>query len=493
MSRENKRRIPYQWRLFLPLVCVLWVILFGVAAWQIYRNHHYKEVFVNQQLQLINSRISRSIRHNNWGALENYKKYLHEFYTDDKLFDDIRFTVYDQNWEQIDTLGPQILISDEDKLQLDTTLIQRQSGQVLGPDSVPRVNYYLQTPVSVDGKRYVVVSSLPDDRVLNDRVVGDIRAIWIIVFVLALFITIAAFIAVKHLAKNINLLREFANRTADDPEFVPGTEFAHDELGDIARKIVQMYNDRAMARQQIEREHKMTMHTVEEKSRQKRQLTNNINHELKTPIGVIKGYLDTIAESPDMDEATRLHFINKAREHANRLANLVADVLAITRLEEGENQLNTEELDFHEIAYVFANDARESGVLGHFKINIDIPLGTYIVGNGNLLVAMLMNLTKNAVNYSGGDRIFIEYRGEDNKYYHFSFSDNGMGVPPAALEHLFERFYRIDSGRNRRSGGTGLGLAIVFNTVKAHRGTITVNNRESGGLEFRFSLLKWDK
>ena len=106
---------------------------------------------------------------------------------------------------------------------------------------------------------------------------------------------------------------------------------------------------------------------MEEKARMKRQLTNNINHELKTPIGVIKGYLDTIIENPDMDPASRTHFQLKAREHVNRLVNLITDVSAITRLEEGTGMISTEELDYHDVVYNISNDVEESGAAGNLE------------------------------------------------------------------------------------------------------------------------------
>ena len=101
---------------------------------------------------------------------------------------------------------------------------------------------------------------------------------------------------------------------------------------------------------------------------------SNVSHELRTPIGVIKGYLDTIIENPDMDGNTRTHFIKKAQEHANRLVTLIADVSAITRLEEGGELISTEELDFHDVAFTISNDIEESGVLGSMSFNFDVPL-----------------------------------------------------------------------------------------------------------------------
>ena len=113
-----------------------------------------------------------------------------------------------------------------------------------------------------------------------------------------------------------------------------------------------------------------------------------------------------------------------------------------------------------------------------------------VEGNEGLLYSVFRNLTDNALNYSGGNRIDIALTDETDDRYEFSFSDNGTGVNPEHLPYLFERFYRIDKGRSRRAGGTGLGLAIVRNAILFHGGRIEVANRPEGGLVFRFSIAK---
>ena len=191
-----------------------------------------------------------------------------------------------------------------------------------------------------------------------------------------------------------------------------------------------------------------------------------------------------------MDDASRNHFLRKAQEHVERLVNLIADVSAITRLEEGGDLISTEELNYHDLAYTISSDLEESGTFGNFTFNFDIPLDCRIVGNYNLLSGMIINLCKNAASYSKGTHCELVMTGEDDKFYYFDFRDDGIGVGEEHLPHLFERFYRIDSGRSRKAGGTGLGLPIVQNTILAHGGTIMVENGELGGLSFKFSLRK---
>lgn len=194
-----------------------------------------------------------------------------------------------------------------------------------------------------------------------------------------------------------------------------------------------------------------------------------------------------------MDESSRNHFIRKALDHANRLTSLMNDVSAITRLEEGGALINTEELDYHDLVYTVMSDLNESDALGSLEFVYDIPTDCMITGNNSLLSGMLLNLAKNAATYSKGTKCGVRLDGEDDKFYRFVFFDNGTGVAEEHLPHLFERFYRIDSGRSRKTGGTGLGLPIVQNTILAHGGTIKVRNNPNGGLEFVFTLPKAPK
>jgi signal transduction histidine kinase len=481
-----KKRISYGWRIFAPLLIALWVLIIGLSVWQMKRESDYQREFVDSQLELVNHSVMDAVNSEDPEYLQFYLRSVDKFYHENTLFGGVRITLFDSKWNILQSVGEPIVLTSDEQTRIGKEMFERKSPVASMGDS----HFFYHGSQSDEGS-FIVSTALPNEADLDAYFAGERREIMIIVFIIGIIITVFAYYTARYFSRNINLLREFANRSANDPNFVPGTDYSHDELGDIARQIVLMFNERTKSRKRIDHEHSVAIHAIEEKARQKRQLTNNINHELKTPIGVIKGYLDTLNENPNLDAETRQHFISKACEHANRLVDLIADISAITRLEEGGNVINTENLNYQEIVYKFAADISESGVLGKMEFQYHMPLKMPIRGNANLLTAMLMNLARNSANYSGGTMCALEtYADDDPNYYHFCFYDDGCGVPEDALPRLFDRFYRVDSGRARKSGGTGLGLAIVYNTVSAHGGTISCANRPNAGLEIRFTLPK---
>lgn len=309
--------------------------------------------------------------------------------------------------------------------------------------------------------------------------------------ILTAVITILMYITTSYLSRNIKLLKQFAMRAASNSVMIDEEKFPHDELGDISRQIIKLWREKDEAIKESNKEHEIALHAVEEKSRIKRQLTNNINHELKTPVGVIRGYLDSLVSTPDIDENTRNKFLARARENVERLCNLLSDVSSMTRLEEGASKIPTEEVNFHDLCYAIRSDVLTTGLLEGMKFMFDVPVDCNVKGNTTLLTGVIENFVKNAVKYSHGTELGLRLLTESPKFYTFSFYDNGNGVAEEHLPHLFERFYRIDAGRSRKAGGTGLGLPIVKNTIEALGGTISVRNRSTGGLEFLFTLEKW--
>ena len=476
-----KRRISYQWQLFIPLVTTLWIVILGMAYIQYANEREYRKDTVDSQLDIVTKRIVATYETD--VDPTQFVDFICRYYIENPVYDRLRVSVY-KDGQLTRTGGEPISLTGNTPEEGYDNHSFRSPGDFLSDHY-----FYYKTEKSADG-RVVVYTALPVDNDILEFTVPS-RSAFLVLMLLGGVMTFLAYLSTRYFGRNISILRSIAENAANDTNFLPAMDYPHDELGDISRQITTMYNQRTKAMERQKQEHKIALHAIEEKARNKRQMTNNINHELRTPIGVIKGYIDTIIDNPTMDEASRMHFISKAKEHVERLVNLIADVSAITRLEEGADLISTEDINFHDLVFTVASDMEESKILGRMTFNFDIPLECHINGNYNLLRGMLINLAKNASSYSKGTMCEVILVSEDNDFYHFEFRDNGTGVEEQHLSHLFDRFYRIDSGRARKNGGTGLGLPIVQNTVLAHGGTIEVRNGELGGLAFSFSLPKF--
>lgn len=229
----------------------------------------------------------------------------------------------------------------------------------------------------------------------------------------------------------------------------------------------------------------------EEQARLKRQLTQNIAHELKTPVSSIQGYLETIINNPNIPKENVKTFLERSYAQSNRLTCLLRDISVLTRMDEAPEMVEKETVNLSKIVENILNEVALGLKEKQVTVVNKMPSSLIITGNSSLLYSIFRNLTDNSIAYAGtGIKITISCFREDEQYYYFSFSDTGVGVPEEHLNRLFERFYRVDKGRSRKLGGTGLGLAIVKNAVLFHGGTIFAKNMPGGGLEFVFTLMK---
>ena len=235
--------------------------------------------------------------------------------------------------------------------------------------------------------------------------------------------------------------------------------------------------DNRISREQADKENKI-----------RRELTQNIAHELKTPVASIKGYAETILEHPDMSDETRRQFVERTLSQAHRLTSLLQDISTLNRMDYASSMIATERVD---VARIVADIVQETALAldrRHMTINNNLPQGIIVNGNPSLIYSIFRNLVDNAVSYAGeGTTVTIDASRGDNQW-NFILADNGNGVDEKHLSRIFERFYRIDKSRSRAQGGTGLGLAIVKNAVVLHGGTIKASNAPGGGLRFDFSL-----
>jgi len=217
-------------------------------------------------------------------------------------------------------------------------------------------------------------------------------------------------------------------------------------------------------------------------------MTSNIAHELKTPVATVMGYLETIQHDSITPEKKQ-YFVEKAHAQAMRLAELIDDLSTLNRIEEGSEHYLFEEVSVTSVV----NEVQEQLKLRleehHIRVHVDFPESLKINGNQSLLFSVFYNLFDNAIKY-GGDNVDIYLCNylKDKSNYYFSFANTGNSIDDKHLNRIFERFYRIDDGRSRKTGGTGLGLAIVNNAIQLHGGEISARKYKDGGLEFLFSL-----
>lgn len=487
MVLRKRINLSYRWRLFIPMLLMVWTIIGVLVGWQYKRLSDYREANIIDQLSRVSERVLYVNEKN--VDIQDYLDFLSQYFAY-SMYSEMRVTVYGQYGAVLGHMGK---IIDYNEKYFDNTKDFNTKDFRTTTNAEGKTQerlFYIHGVTSRDGMLKVCVVMPYTTKVAQAVAPGN--EIWGIGALLTIISTIVVFYSTSFLSRNITMLRKFASNAAEGRPIKDVDKLPHDELGEISREIFKIYEQRIAAVEKSSREHRIALHAVEEKSRIRRQLTNNINHELKTPIGVIRGYLDTILANPDMDDATRTHFLNRTLQNVERLCSLMNDVSAMTRLEEGSDNIPISDVNMHDLLYAIENDVECSHLAGNMKFSYDVPLDCHVKGNQNLLSAMLMNLVKNAAIHSHGTEISFTLLSESAKFYVFSFADNGNGVAEEHLPHLFERFYRVDSGRSRKVGGTGLGLPIVKNTVVALGGTISVHNRSMGGLEFVFSLRKWE-
>ena len=228
-----------------------------------------------------------------------------------------------------------------------------------------------------------------------------------------------------------------------------------------------------------------------EQARLKKQLTQNIAHELKTPVRSIQGYLETIVNNPELSREKLDQFISRSYAQSNRLTHLLSDISLLTRMEEAPNMTEKETVNLSVIVQNIMNEVTLQLEEKNITVQNLLPSDLKIQGDPSMLYSIFRNLTDNAIAYAGTQiTVTIRCFRQGEKFYYFSFADTGSGVSPEHLGRLFERFYRVDKGRSRKLGGTGLGLAIVKNAVLLHGGSIFAKNNPNGGLEFIFTLSK---
>lgn len=223
-------------------------------------------------------------------------------------------------------------------------------------------------------------------------------------------------------------------------------------------------------------------------SKMRQEFTANVTHELKTPLTAISGYSELI-ENGMADKKDTLHFAGEIRRNSDRLLNLINDIIRLSELDTEKEQGEYEEFDL----YAAAQNCVDMLQVSAAKHNVTLEMeGTsaYIWANPYMIDEVLFNLCDNAIRYNNpGGKVWLRVWQDKKKCCILEVEDTGIGISPKHQQRIFERFYRVDKSRSKKTGGTGLGLAIVKHIAAKHSACIDLESEEGRGTTIRVTFV----
>ncbi len=466
-------------KLYLSILSVFLVFAVAFIVFQQEREKQFKIDTLNLKLQDYNSRMEEHLR-----LFPDFSEEALDRYVETHYIQNIRVTLIRANGDVLydSKLKDYSHINNHSTRPEIASALKHGAGSTVDRNSETVHGDFFYSATYFPKQQLIIRSALPYTSDLARSLQADQHYIWFAIGAI-LLLTIILYRFISRLSDNITKLRTFASR-ADHNESLDTEDlavFPNDELGEIAERIIKMY--------------KRLQTTRREQDVLKRQLTQNIAHELKTPVASIQGYLETILENPNINDATREQFLQRSYAQSQRLTSLLQDISTLNRMDDAPEMMSEENVNISDIVSNIQKETALQLQQKEMKFCNRLQPNIVVRGSTSLLYSVFRNLTDNAIAYAGvgttitidaelsSDELFDEHR-----KWHFTFSDNGVGVSSEHLPRIFERFYRVDKGRSRKMGGTGLGLAIVKNAVLLHGGTISAHNNEEGGLRFEFTL-----
>jgi signal transduction histidine kinase len=479
LKAKNK---SFQRNLLLSIggVFLLFAICFSVYQYQ--REKEYKIDILHSRLQMYNYEMVQTLGEDSLISSQLFRDYVARHQMEGlrvSVIDREGRVVLDSYDTNVDSLGN----------HLQRTEIQQALHEGNGYD-IKRVSQSTHETYFYSATRFgnvIVRAAVPYSAELTRSLQADNTYIYF-AGVLTLLLGIVLYYITHRISRHIGYLREFAMKAEEGEELDHELErrLPDDELGDISHTIIMLYWK--------------LRHSEEDKVRIKRQLTQNAAHELKTPAASIHGYLESVLDHPDMPEDKKKHFLERCYAQSERMSKLLLDMSALTKLDEMDDNKSKSRREYRpvNVLQVLQSVIDDTSLQLQDKgitPSLQLPQHVEVLGDQSLIYSIFRNLFDNAIAYAtGASRLAIvcnEIDTEGRHFYEFLVSDNGPGVEPQHLDHLFERFYRVDKGRSRKLGGTGLGLAIVKNAVAAHGGTATALSTPGGGLTVRFTLARF--
>lgn len=468
----------FQKNLFLNVGFIFILMALCFSIYQYSREKEYKVEIMNSRMQMYAYEMMQTI------GDSVYNTTAVSQYVSNHKIDNLRVTI-------INLKGKVLFDSSDPNAQSFSNHLQRPEIQQAirngnGYDS-RRISESTHETYFYSATRFdniIVRIAIPYSFELTESLKTDKTFIWY-ALVITLFLGFVLYRNTSRISKHIAYLREFAIKAENGEELHTETpKLPDDELGEISHIIITQYWK--------------LRHAEDEKQRIKRQLTQNAAHELKTPANIIHGYLESILDNPTMSDEQKQHFLERCYAQSERMNKLLVDMSLLTKLDAASEEPTNVETTI-DIIPIVKNAVEDSALqLGQkgIDVSLSIPetacITSRVVDPKETLYSIFRNLIDNVISYATGtETLSITINSTaDNLYYQCSVVDHGDGVATEHLEHLFERFYRVDKGRSRKLGGTGLGLAIVKNAVIAHGGHISAKPTIGGGLTIQFTLQK---
>ena len=217
----------------------------------------------------------------------------------------------------------------------------------------------------------------------------------------------------------------------------------------------------------------------------RREFTANVSHELKTPLHSIYGAAELL-KSGGADEADRERFVDIILAESKRMTRIIGDIIAISELDYDAETPDGEDVDFVKLVRECVESLRTAAEEASVRLTLSTPLKSErpVHGSPHFLEAIVFNLVVNAINYNKADGVVDVKLVYGSDHLTLTVADTGIGIDKSHHGRIFERFYRVDKGRSRKSGGTGLGLSIVRNAVRLHKGEVSLESVPGNGSTF---------
>ena len=474
-------KLSFHRQLFVMLIAFSWSIILCFIGFQYLREKQYKSDYLSLQLQLYNRYLLEAVEQDG----EPHEAYID---THQKPFDNLRISIITLSGKVVyDNMLPVDSLDNHRMRPEVADALKKGSGYHIGRQSTSDGLEYFYS--ATRGKGLIARTAIPYSASLRELLQADWTFLGVMISI-SLGMSVLAYFVTRRLGKNMERLNRFAAKAEKGEAFDEEEPFPNDELGSISNHIVRLYGQWQQTIKDRDLAHEAALREEKEKIRIKRQLSNNINHELKTPVASIGVCLETLLSGIALTEEKRQELIERCYTHNERLRRLLNEVSLITRMEDGSALIGKEKIVINDMLEEIADELEIMSEEEGMHLHTDFHEEVVIEGNLSLIGSIFRNLTENAIAYSEGKNIFISLTKNNETECSIRFEDDGVGVEEKQLPRLFERFYRVDKGRSRQKGGTGLGLSIVKHAVLFHGGSIVASNRPGGGLRFDFSLRK---